>query len=85
MAGETREWGRYRTQEGRILSMRRGPRNKTRFIDVATGDQIGPEQSNIFPAVCAAAAAGWWDLDAPDWLNLGMIAEVRENSRRAAK
>jgi len=71
----SREWGRYRSSEGRVVSMRRKGQ-RVRFFDVETGEQVGPEQSNVVPAVCAAAAAKWWDLEAPRWMNLRMFAEV---------
>lgn len=50
-----------RTTDGRLVTMyRRGQR--VRFFDL-TGQQVGPEQRNVAPAICAAMHAGW-DLEA---------------------
>lgn len=72
-------WGHYRLPDGRLVTMRRlGQR--VRFFNDATGAQVGPEQSNVYPAVCAAAAAGWYDLDSPNWLNQAMWRETAHNT-----
>lgn len=42
-------WGSYRRQDGTVVTMIRGPRNRTWFED-ANGERVGPEQSNICPA-----------------------------------
>lgn len=49
----------YITPEGPVWMWRKGQR--VRFF-TADGVQVGPEQSNVFPAVCAAHAAGWIDV-----------------------
>jgi hypothetical protein len=57
-------WGRlyggdvpYRTPDGKLVRMfRKGQR--VRFID-ADGEQVGPEQSNVGPALAYAAANRW--------------------------
>lgn len=53
---------------------------KVRFL-TADGVQVGPEQSNVGPAMCAAAAAGWVDPANP-WLSRMMTIEVRANTRQ---
>jgi len=79
-------WGatRYRTPEGVEVSLYRGPGNRARWYTDA-GEQVGSEQRNVVPAIVYAFAQGWWDTAAPDWLNIGAIAEVRRNTthRRA--
>ena len=37
---------------------------------------------SVAPAI-AAAAAGWWDLNAPDWLNIGMALEASQAATSA--
>lgn len=61
--GDKVTWGKpygttkYRTPEGALVAMyRKGQR--VRFYD-EDGQQVGPEQSNVAPAVFAADAAGW--------------------------
>jgi hypothetical protein len=76
-----KEWGRYRLPDGRIVSMQRGKRNRVRFFDVETGEQVGPEQSNVYPAMVFASYSGWWDIDASAAMNLGMVREAREQSK----
>ena len=49
----------YFTREGTPVWMWR-KRQRVRFL-TADGEQIGTEQRNIAPAVCAAMAAGWID------------------------
>lgn len=39
-------------------------RSKVRFYTMH-GEQVGPEQPNVAPAICAAAAAGWIPLRDP--------------------
>lgn len=72
-------WGHYRTPDGQIVTMRRLGQ-KVRFFDDATGAQVGPEQSNVCPAVCAAAADGWWDMNASPAMNLALWQELRTTS-----
>lgn len=75
-----KSWGTYTLPDGRRVDMlRKGC--KVRFFDLATGEQVGPEQANVVPAVCYAAYHGWRDDDAPAWLNDKMIAEVRATTR----
>ena len=72
-----KEWGRYRTLDGRVVSMQRGARNRVRFFDVATEEQVGDEQNNVAPAVCYAAAERWYDLDATPGMNLRLWLDVK--------
>lgn len=68
----------YITTEGTPVWMwRKGQR--VRFL-AADGTQIGPEHSNIAPAMCSAAAAGWIDPDRP-WLSMMTTIEVRATSK----
>lgn len=53
---------------------------KVRFF-TADGEQIGPEQSNVAPAIAAAAAAGWRDPGLPEWFNRGFTEQVRSGSK----
>lgn len=46
----------YVTPDGPVWLRRKGQR--TRFYD-ATGERVGPEQTNVAPAVCYAFAQGW--------------------------
>lgn len=78
------EWGRYRLPDGRVVSMQRRT-IRVRFFDEA-GKQVGPELPNVAPAIAYAASQSWWDLDAPGWLNIGIINEVAANiTHRRAK
>lgn len=59
-------WGRwygetsYTTPEGTVVRMyRKGQR--VRFFD-AQGRQVGPEQTNVAPAIAFAYRAGWRDV-----------------------
>lgn len=76
-------WGgaRYRLPDGREVTMRRRGQRCRFFTD--DGEQVGPEHANVAPAVVAAAYAGWWDLNSPAWLNVGLIREVREGATSA--
>lgn len=47
------------TPDGPVWMWRKG--QKVRFF-TAEGAQVGPEQSNVAPAVFAAHAAGWIDV-----------------------
>lgn len=50
-------WGSYRTDAGEVVTMyRRG--QHVRFY-TADGRQVGPEQSNVAPAVAYTMAHGW--------------------------
>lgn len=51
-------WGSYRRQDGTIVTMIRGPRNRTWF-EAANGERVGVEQSNVAPAACYAESVGW--------------------------
>ena len=42
----------------------------------ANGEQVGPEHSNVVPAMLAGWAAGWNDPSIPEWLNRGCRAEI---------
>jgi hypothetical protein len=64
----------YITRDGQSVWMwRKGQR--VRFL-TADGVQVGPEHRNVFPAVCAASAAGWIDPCNP-LLSVACTAEVR--------
>lgn len=39
--------------------------------------------SNVAPAIVGAAARGWWDDEAPAWLNVGCILEARDGQDRS--
>jgi hypothetical protein len=63
------------TDQGiRVWMWRKGQRVR---LATASGTQIGPEQRNVAPALCAAYAAGWTDPSCPDWLNEGCIQEMK--------
>lgn len=67
----------YVTTEGQEVWMwRKGQR--VRFL-TAGGDQVGPEQANVVPAICYAAYMGWIDPTAPN-LSLATTREVRANT-----
>ena len=51
----------YITGDGVAVTMYRNGRNKVRFY-TTDGQQIGPEQSNVAPAVAFAIAQGWVDV-----------------------
>lgn len=53
-----KSWGYYLTPAGSIVNMQRKGQ-RVRFFDCATGDQVGPEQRNVAPAVAAALSVGW--------------------------
>jgi hypothetical protein len=65
----------YVTPDGTEVWMER-KNQKTRFLDAA-GRQVGPVHRNLVPAVVWARCEGWTDPSAPQWLNDGVIAEVR--------
>lgn len=58
--GGPETWGFYLILEGRgrVVRLYRGAGNRCRFYD-SSGEQVGPEQANVAPAVAAAHAAGW--------------------------
>lgn len=65
----------YTTSEGVDVWMwRKGQR--VRFYDTH-GTQVGPEHTNVAPAVVWAAFHGWWDPTVSADFNLALIAEVR--------
>ena len=67
-------WGQYVTEDGTLVTMmRKGQR--VRFYD-AEGEQHGPEQANVCPAVIYAAWRGWINPSSP-MLSLACISEVR--------
>lgn len=69
----------YITTDGTPVWMwRKGQR--VRFL-TSDGVQIGPEHSNVGPAICSAAAAGWVDPSNP-WLSMMTTIEVRAGSRK---
>lgn len=78
---KTQQWGKpygdrlYNTPDGRRLEMRRRV-CRVRFYDVATGEQVGIEQSNVVPAVIYATYMGWRDDRTPDWHWAKLRAEV---------
>jgi hypothetical protein len=45
--------------DGQRITMYRGPRQACRFYDADTGEQVGPEQSNVAPAIAWAMAHGF--------------------------
>jgi hypothetical protein len=49
---------------------------RTRFVD-AGGNQVGPIQANLVPAILYARAQGWRDPTTPDWWNDACTEEVR--------
>ena len=56
-------WGKvyglpYDLPDGRRVWMCRGKYNRVRFY-TAEGEQVGPEQSNVAPAVAFALTYGW--------------------------
>jgi hypothetical protein len=61
------DWGSYYGRSPAYLTpsgpvwMRRGKRNRVRFYDI-DGAQVGPEQSNVAPAVAYALTEGWSSL-----------------------
>ena len=70
----------YITDGGVTVWMwRKGQR--VRFL-TAEGDQVGPEHRNVFPAICAASAAGWIDPANP-WLSMACTIEVRSQMHGA--
>jgi hypothetical protein len=67
----------HMTPDGPLWMRRKGQR--VRFFD-ETGEQVGPEQRNVAPALCYAAWQGWIDPRDPAtsaWLNAGIRAETR--------
>ena len=48
----------YSTPDGPVWMFRRGQR--CRYFG-ADGEQVGPEQANVAPAICYAAYEGWID------------------------
>lgn len=69
----------YRTQSGLELTMRR-KNQKTRFFD-AKGKQIGPEQSNVAPAVAYAMHQRWTDLSRVPFTTDQPVSAERGNRR----
>lgn len=65
----------YITPEGQVWMWRKGQR--VRFF-TANGYQVGPEQSNVAPAVCAAIAAGWIDINLLSRIPAGINTDVLE-------
>lgn len=64
----------FRTTDGVLVWIERKT-IRTRFLNAA-GEQVGPWHANFVPAIIWAAAQGWRDPSAPDWLNDAVIAEV---------
>lgn len=48
----------YITDDGRYVEIHRGKHNRTRFYDT-DGNQVGPEQLNVAPAVAYAISMNW--------------------------
>jgi hypothetical protein len=71
----------YRTPRGRFVVMCR-KRQAVRFYD-AKGVQVGPEQTNVAPAVAYASYKGWRDPDGmtPLWMQEQGTREIRKNTR----
>lgn len=64
----------YITTDGvEVWMWRKG--QKVRFYTKA-GVQVGPEQSNVYPAVCAAAKAYWYDPARSPTFNFGLWVEA---------
>ena len=57
-----------------VWMWRKGQR--VRFL-TADGEQVGPEHSNVFPAMLSAFAAGWQDTNLSRIANAICRAEVR--------
>lgn len=70
----------YITPEGPVWMWRKG--QKVRFF-TADGVQVGPEQRNVGPAVCAAIAAGWFDVDWHRAVANGLFVEVTASEPEA--
>lgn len=65
----------YITETGVAVWMwRKGQR--VRFF-TAEGVQVGPEHSNVAPAILSAAAAGWSDTNLPAWFNKAFTASLQ--------
>lgn len=58
-------------------------RQRVRFF-TADGVQVGPEHSNVFPAMLSAFAAGWQDSGISPAFNRACQLEVLNGARRAA-
>ena len=69
-------WGDWvHPDTGAEMSLYRGPRNRV-TAETADGSVLWTE-SNVAPAFARAYYEGWHDASAPEWLNLGAVAEVR--------
>lgn len=62
-----------------VWMWRKGQR--VRFL-TADGVQVGPEHSNVAPALLSAAHAGWKDTNLPEWMNAAWTAKLRGKARR---
>lgn len=71
-----KSWGDWLTAEGVRVTMRRKGQ-KVRFFDAA-GAQVGPEQSNVAPAIAAAYAAGWVSVNDSPAAALPYVAKCDE-------
>lgn len=68
----------YLTDEGVQVWMHRKS-SKVRFFD-AQGEQVGPEQPNVFPAIVFAHYSNWQDLDLSKAENNRLHREVCERT-----
>jgi len=66
------------TPDGPVWMWRRGCR--VRYFNTE-GVQVGPEHSNVYPAMLAAFAAGWQDPNISRFANLMCKREVLVTSR----
>jgi hypothetical protein len=56
-------------------------RQAVRFYD-AKGEQVGPEQTNVAPAVASAIDAGWHSPGMPRWMEEQGQREIRANKKK---
>jgi hypothetical protein len=73
----------YLTTDGRQVWMHRKGQ-AVRFYD-ADGWQVGPEQTNVAPAVAFAIAADWRNLHVPAWLDEQGRRDTHEANARKGK
>lgn len=80
MSPRRENWGTYRREDGSIVTMIRGPRNRT-WLEDEMGEIVSPVQSNIVPAIAwLYAETDWVSTNGPAWLDNGTRREVRANT-----
>jgi hypothetical protein len=52
----------YRTRNGIRVKLMRGPHNRCQWVRVSGGKPLGPEQSNVAPAIAYAVSHHWVDV-----------------------